>query len=138
MPLALVLAEVPGCQTKKLTLGVTEKKTRRVTQVTHSKRFYSLSQPQADYLTEAYESWFAIRTSDCAAANLEAVCMHNRLLEVYRQFPPSGDSGSAKLLDTQHTRPQTRSVSKSHEDAPSIDLLAQTQINASTPDHDGA
>ena len=88
MPLALVLAEVPGCQTKKLTLGVTEKKTRRVTQVTHSKGFWKLSETQADYLREVYESWFAIRGSQSTAENLARVSMYDLLDKVWKDFDP--------------------------------------------------
>jgi hypothetical protein len=85
-PLALLLKDIPGSQTHKLPLGARENKIRRVTQIKHWKGFYDLSKTQADYLTDAYESWFEIRDSKSADENLAQVTMRNRLVEVCKEF----------------------------------------------------
>ena len=90
IPLALVLENIPGSQKHGLPPGARENTTARVTQITHRRRFYDLSKFQADYLTEACESWFAIRASDSADEQLARVRLRDRFFEICKEFKEFG------------------------------------------------
>lgn len=91
---ALILDVLSGSPANKLPSEMRRTRARKVTRVwkMESKRFYDISETQAEYLTEAFGSWLIAQDVQSTKKTL-----YTRLREVFDELDPPSDDESTDL-----------------------------------------